>query len=47
MEAIWTLVKFAYKTILRKLVKEAIDNPNSEIDEFVLKILDNLFEYTP
>ncbi|GAJ00428.1 unnamed protein product [marine sediment metagenome] len=42
---VWQLIKFAYSTILRKLVLDAIDNPDSEIDEFVMRLLDNLFEY--
>lgn len=45
MEKAWTLIKFAYKLVLRPLVKKAIDDPDSEIDDFVLKLLDNLFEY--
>lgn len=43
--AIWTLIKFTYKTLLRPLVFKAIDNPDSEIDDFAMRILDNLFEY--
>ena len=43
--AIWSLIKFAYKSILRPLVFKAIDDPDSEIDDFVMRILDNLFEY--
>ncbi len=41
----WILVKFAYKAILRDLVFKAIDNPDSEVDEFVMKMLDRLFDY--
>ena len=40
-----TIIKFVYKTILRDLVAQAIDNPNSEVDEFVMKMLDRLFDY--
>jgi len=43
--AVWTVVKMVYRTILRPLVKKAIDDPESEVDEFVLMLLDNLFEY--
>jgi len=39
------IIKFVYKTILRQLIMEAIDNPDSEVDEFVLSLLDKLFDY--
>ena len=39
------VIRFVYRTILRDLIKHAIDNPDSEVDGFVLKMLDNLFEY--
>lgn len=42
---IWNLVKVAYATILRELVLNAIDNPDSEIDDIAMKILDRLFDY--
>ena len=42
---IWKLVQFAYETILRKLVFDAIDNPDSEVDDLVLAFLDRLFNY--
>lgn len=45
MLKVWIIVRFAYKAILRDLVVKAIDNPNSEVDDLVLKLLDNLFEY--
>lgn len=45
MNAVWKVIKMVYATLLRDLVKKAIDNPDSEIDEFVLRLLDNLFEY--
>lgn len=45
MNAVFEVIKYVYKTILRDLVKKAIDNPDSEVDEFVLRLLDNLFEY--
>jgi hypothetical protein len=46
MNAIYALIKLAYKSILRDLVKKAIDNPESEVDEFVLSLLDKLFDYS-
>ena len=36
-----------YGTILRPLVLKAIDDPESKIDDFVMRLLDNLFEYKP
>lgn len=41
----WILIKFAYKAILRDLLIKAIDNPDSEVDEFIVAMLDRLFEY--
>lgn len=35
----------AYANVLRELVKQAIDNPDSEIDEVAMTILDKLFNY--
>jgi len=45
MNAVFNIIKMIYKTLLRDLVVKAIDNPDSEVDEFVLRLLDNLFEY--
>jgi len=42
---IWRLVKMAYATILRDLVVKAIDNPDSELDDIALSILDRIFDY--
>ncbi len=42
---IWKLIKYAYGLILRPLVLKAIDDPESEVDDFVMRLLDNLFEY--
>jgi len=44
-EGIWTIVKMSYKIILRPLLVKAIDDPDSEVDDFILRLLDNLFEY--
>jgi len=43
---IWTIIKMIYKIILRPLVLKAIDDPESEIDDFVMEVLDRIFEYT-
>ena len=44
-KGIWTIVRLVYKSILRPLVFKAIDDPDSDIDDFVLGILDRIFEY--
>jgi len=46
LRAVWALAKIAYRTILRPLVIEKIDNPNSEIDDVIIKILDSIFDYS-
>lgn len=45
MIKVFFIIKVVYKTILRDLIVKAIDNPDSEIDEFVLQLLDKLFDY--
>lgn len=45
MKTIFNLICVAYATILRTLIVKAIDDPNSEVDEFVLERLDALFNY--
>lgn len=42
---IWKLIKIAYALILRPLVVKAIDDPDSDIDDFVMEILDRIFDY--
>jgi len=42
---ILAFVRIAYKMILRDLLVSAIDDPNSEWDDMVLKALDALFGY--
>jgi len=43
--AIMGIMKVAYRTILRGLLKAAIDDPDQEWDEFALKIVDSIFDY--
>lgn len=45
MKAIFKIICMVYATILRPLVLKAIDNPDSEIDDFVMARLDDLFNY--
>ena len=42
---IYALLKQAYGLILRPLVQKAIEDPDSEIDDFVMELLDRLFDY--
>ncbi|GAI86249.1 unnamed protein product [marine sediment metagenome] len=42
---LWTIIKMIYKIILRPLVLKAIDDPESDIDDFVMEVLDRIFEY--
>ncbi len=44
-QRIWKLAKLAYRWVLRPILKKAIADPDSEIDEAVLLILDKLFQY--
>ena len=44
-KGIWLLVKVAYKTLLRKLVKNAVDSPDVEWDDKLMQVLDALFDY--
>lgn len=36
----------AWRYFLRELVVNAIDNPDSEVDEAILGVLDSLFDYS-
>lgn len=47
MQKVLIIMKLVYAEILRELIVRAIDNPDSEIDDFVLKLLDRLFDYVP
>ena len=42
---IFKLIKMAYAAILRPLVVEKIQQSPTQIDDFVLSILDKLFDY--
>ena len=44
--AIFSLMKIAYKMILRDLLKSAIDDPSQEWDNLVLDMLDKIFDYS-
>jgi hypothetical protein len=42
---IFKLIKAAYSTLLRPLVAEKVADSTSKIDDFVLSLLDKLFDY--
>jgi len=42
---IFRLIKIAYATILRPLVVEKIKSSPTQIDDFVLSVLDKIFDY--
>jgi len=42
---IFDLLKTVYAKILRPLLIKAIDDPNEQWDDFVLSIVDKLFDY--
>ena len=44
--ALMAIARMAYKLILRDLLKGAIDDPNSEWDDMVLRALDAVFGYS-
>ena len=44
-KGVWLLVKTAYKTLLRGLVKKAVESTDAEWDDKILVILDALFEH--
>jgi len=43
--ALYKMLCMAYSQFLRGLVKKAIDDPDSELDDIALGILDKLFNY--
>lgn len=42
---LWTIIKIVYAQLLRGLIVKAINDPNSEWDDFLLERLDALFDY--
>jgi len=43
--ALYKIVCMAYGQVLRPLLKKAVDDPESDHDEVIMSILDNLFGY--
>ena len=44
-QAIYVVLTSVYSTIIRPILKRAIDNPNEEWDEIVMSMVDGLFNY--
>lgn len=43
----WILIKLIYATVLRPIVAEKVETSPTEVDDFVLDILDKIFDYEP
>ena len=44
-EKLYELISLAYANFLRDLLKKAINDPSSDIDDTILGLLDHLFGY--
>jgi len=42
---IWTLLKEVYAKLIRPILFKAIDDPNVQWDDWLMKFVDNIFEY--
>lgn len=42
---IWEIACMIYAKILRDLLVEAVDNPDREWDNVVLRVVDSIFDY--
>lgn len=42
---IWEVVKQVYAKLLRPVLFKAIDNPDVVWDDWIMKFVDNIFEY--
>jgi len=42
---IWSLLKKVYADLIRPVLLKAVDNPDVEWDDWLMKFVDNLFEY--
>jgi hypothetical protein len=45
LKIIWTLVKQVYAQLLRPILLKAVDDPDAVWDDYLMKAIDNLFEY--
>lgn len=42
---IYTVLKILYREVLRNLIKQYVDDPSTDWDDLLLKILDSVFDY--
>ena len=43
--SIYSLLCYAYKTLIRKILLKAIDDPDQSFDDVIMALLDKLFNY--
>lgn len=41
---VYTILRMIYKTVLRDTLVKAIDDPNSDVDEMIVGLLDRIFD---
>lgn len=44
-DVVWKLVKQLYATLLRPILLKAVDDPDVQWDDWLMKFVDNIFEY--
>jgi len=44
-KSLFKICCLAYSLVLRDLIKKAINDPNSDLDEMALGVLDKIFDY--
>ena len=45
-QAVFTVLSSVYALVIRPVLKQAINDPNQEWDEMVMRMVDALFGYT-
>lgn len=43
---ILSILNLLYKTILREIIVKSISDPDTQVDDFIINLLDNLFDYS-
>ena len=44
-KTIFAILKMIYKTVLREIIAKAVDNPDSQMDDVLMAVLDRIFYY--
>jgi len=44
-EIVWGVIKQVYAKLLRPILKKAVDDPEAKWDDWLMRFVDNLFEY--